>query len=117
MTALGERLTLPSLLPSDDAGKVVMVNETGTGYILSESGGPAVPLNCETDSVSVCTPEGWAITDAPISGARATVSKAAEVGARHVATAIAFNVITTTTAPTTATLTITLRDGASDGGG
>lgn len=112
----GEVLELPSLTQPDDAGKVVTVDETGTSYILASVGGSAVPLNCEIDSISVCAPEGWAVTNAPISGARATVSKAAEVGVRHVVTAIAFNVITTTTAPTTATLTVTLRDGASGAG-
>lgn len=62
------------------------------------------------------SPEGWAITDAPASGVRATVSRPAEVGLRHVATALSFDVITTTTAPTTTTLTVTLRDGASGAG-
>lgn len=67
-------------------------------------------------SGTFANPEGWAVTHAPVSGARATISKAAEVGLRHVAVAISFNVITETTAPTTTTLTVTLRDGASGAG-
>lgn len=61
-------------------------------------------------------PNDWAVSHAPAAAVQATASKAAEVGLRHVATAISFSVITTTTAPTTATLTVTLRDGATGAG-
>lgn len=66
--------------------------------------------------IVAASPEDWAVSHAPVSGAQATASKAPVVGFRHVATAISFSVITTTTAPTTATLTVTLRDGASGAG-
>lgn len=113
-----------------------------------------VALNCETDSVTVCPPvsggfevgldaaslaaletvtvlqgtspweisgifadpDNWAINHAPDTDVRATASRAPVVGQKHHATAISFSVITTTTAPTVATLTVTLRDGASGAG-
>lgn len=59
----------------------------------------------------------WVVSHAPASGVQASASKAAVVGSRHVATSISFSVITTTTAPTTMTLTVTLRDGATGVGG
>lgn len=85
-----------------------------------------VALNCETDSVTVCppvsggfevtSPDEWAINDAPAAAVAASASRAPVIGQSHHATAISFSVITTTTAPTTATLTVTLRDGASGAG-
>lgn len=62
------------------------------------------------------SPDEWAINHAPASAATATATRPPVVGQRHHATAISFSVITTTTAPTVATLTVTLRDGASGAG-
>lgn len=67
-------------------------------------------------SFTTTSPDEWAINHAPIAGAQATASRAPVVGQSHRATAISFSVITTTSAPTTATLTVTLRDGASGAG-
>lgn len=65
---------------------------------------------------SATSQDQWAINNAPAAALAATTTRAPVAGQRHRATAISFSVITTTTAPTVATLTVTLRDGASGAG-
>lgn len=108
MAVLIQKGTLPTLEQLDDVGKFVVVNSAGTNYELQAAA---------VDGIGIIPRLGdWAVSDAPTAGVRATASKTAVAGSRHIATAISFSVITTTTAPTVATLTISLRDGASDTG-
>jgi len=59
------------------------------------------------------TGSGWHIFHAPAANTQATITRAAQAGAVHVAECVVVRLVAGATAPTAATATINLRDGVS----
>lgn len=105
-------------MPTGDAvaRSVFTKPNDGTNAFLSAS---AANVGAKTGINAMLTtfPGEWAVTNAPVANMQASASQAAGgAGVRHVCTSVSATVAAGGTAPTAATVTLNLRDGATGAG-
>lgn len=105
-------------LPAGDAVARGIFTQPGDGTSAFHAGSAAnLAAESANNSQLVTRPGDWSVTHSPAANTQATATKAAgAAGTRHVCTGISAVITAGATAPTAATVTLNLRDGASGTG-